>query len=124
MAGGIFADGAVVERQRATVIDAAAVAAVATPADGDGVVAIAGGVSADGAVIYQRVSGAIYARTSGSLKEWDGELTVESGEPPSLFEGFVVTDKGRKAKLSATRVTLPSNAISFRGSGPPPFDFP
>ena len=80
-------------------------------------------ISADGEVIYQRVSGTIYVWPD---KSWEGELTIESGEPPSMFKGFVVTDEGGKAELFATDIIPVSNTITieFSGTGPPPFDYP
>ena len=81
-------------------------------------------VSADGKVIYQRVSGTIDHRRGKNFSEWDGELTIESGEMPSLFQGFVVTDAGRRAEMFATEMNFGSNTIAFQGSGPPPFDHP
>ena len=81
-------------------------------------------ISAEGEVIYQRVSGTIYLRKSGRLYEWDGTLTIESGEPAEMFSGFMVTDGGRRAELFARRFTLGSNVIEFVGTGAPPFDHP
>jgi hypothetical protein len=81
-------------------------------------------VSEAGDVIYRRVSGTIYVNKGKVFLDWHGELSIESGESASMFEGLVVTDEGRRAQLFATNFTFGSNRIRFQGSGEPPFDYP
>ena len=51
-------------------------------------------------------------------QSWHGQLTLESGEAPSMFSGRFVTDNGQQDEIIATDVYFGSPTISFRGTGP------
>ncbi|OAI47132.1 hypothetical protein AYO44_10170 [Planctomycetaceae bacterium SCGC AG-212-F19] len=81
-------------------------------------------VSVNGETIYQRVAGTIFLHDHGTSQSWDGILTIESGEPPSMFRGIIVTDTGGRGEAVARRFPFGSDTIEFAGTGNPPIDKP
>ena len=78
-------------------------------------------VSKQGETIFERVAGQFEMRSSGSFHEWDGFLTITSGEDPDMFHGFIVTDDGGRGEAFATHVRWAEpNSITFQGIGRPP----
>ncbi len=69
-------------------------------------------------VVFSRVNGHYVITQRGAFKSWGGVLIIESGEPPSLFNGSIVTDDGRKGKAFGTEMSFFSNEVTFCGSGP------
>ena len=69
-----------------------------------------------GETLFQQVSGTISITEQG----WAGELTIESGESPCTFRGYLVTDGGQQGEIFARRLVIGSRTIQFEGDGPPP----
>lgn len=78
-----------------------------------------GYVEVEGAVRYKQVTGSyqIFKEASG-LTSWRGSLEIISGELPSLYEGILYMDDGKKGKILITNISLPSSQVQFQGSGP------
>ena len=69
------------------------------------------------ATIYAAVSGHYVIERRGQLLEWYGELTIESGEPPSMFNGRLITDDGKQGDLFAKSMNFGEPTIPFQGTG-------
>jgi hypothetical protein len=54
----------------------------------------------------------------GQFLEWSGELTIQSGEQSSMFNGRLITDDGKEGDLFATSMNFGDPTISFQGTGP------
>jgi hypothetical protein len=75
-------------------------------------------VELTGEPIFQRVSGTISVRD----QVWGGELTIESGEQPCTFRGYLVIDGGQQVEIYNRRLVIGSNSLQFEGEGPAPIN--
>jgi len=78
-----------------------------------------GYVEAHGKTVYEVVRGTVhrYTRREGNPL-WDGNFSIESGEPPQpLSQGILHLKNGKKGKISITDIFLGSEVVHFRGLG-------
>ena len=75
-------------------------------------------VELTGEPIFRQVSGTISTTNLG----WGGELTIQSGEQPCTFRGYLVIDGGQQGEIFNQRLVIGSNTLQFDGAGPAPID--
>ncbi len=81
------------------------------------IVEFTGKVISGGDTVFAAVSGHYVIERRGQLIEWHGELTIESGEAPSMFNGRLITDDGQEGDLFATAMNFGDPTIPFQGAG-------